>query len=271
MKEQVHAAVVQMTTTLDKRTNLDSAERLTAEAARAGAELIVLPEMFSCYGPLPKVVQQAEPIPGPTSEWLASLASQKGIYLCGGSIAEAFADGSGKAFNTSLFFDPRGNVIGKYRKLHRFDVALAGVVSRESDVIEAGEEIVVSTSPIGRCGQAICYDLRFPELFRRLADAEAEMILFPSAFTAFTGQDHWWPLLRTRAIENQAFLLAANQVGEHAPGMTSFGHSAILDPWGRTLAEVAAGEGIACTTLSAELLRDIRDRLPALKHRRLPS
>ncbi len=266
MKQNVQAAVVQMTSTPDKRANLARAEQLLEEAVRTGAELIVLPELFSAYGPLAKVVEQAESIPGPTSDWLAKLASRLGVHLCGGSIPER--DGA-KVCNTSLFFDPHGDLMAKYRKIHRFDVSLAELVSRESDVMHAGEEVIVSTTALGRCGQAICYDLRFPELFRRMADERAEIILFPSAFLATTGKAHWQALTMARAIENQVFFLAANQFGDHGSGLVSHGHSVILDPWGRTLAEVAEGEGIACATLQAEVLNEVRTRLPALKHRRL--
>ncbi len=268
MQRDVVAAVVQMCSTLDKAENLARAEALVAEAARDGAQLVVLPELFSVYGPLPEVVQQAELIPGPTSERLAAWAARWEIFLCGGSIAEQ-ADMPGKAWNTSLLFNPQGKMIGKYRKLHRFDVTLGpGCNSRESDVMLAGEGVTVSDTPWGKCGQAICYDLRFPELFRALSAAEVDVVLFPSAFTSFTGIDHWEPLIRARAIENQVFLLAANQTGEHGSGRTSWGHSAILDPWGRILADVSSGEGMALAALSAELLTDVRARLPALRHRR---
>jgi predicted amidohydrolase len=191
--------------------------------------------------------------------------------LLAGSIAERAPLGAATAiYNTSLLFDPDGRLLARYRKMHRFDVDLPGqVVARESDWFAAGANIATATTPLGALGTAICYDLRFPELFRRMASAGVQVILLPSAFTLHTGRDHWQVLLRARAIENQAYVVAPNQCGRHSPQLVSYGHSAIVDPWGRVLASgPESGEAIVAAEIDLAYLSTVRSQLPALAHRR---
>jgi predicted amidohydrolase len=226
--------------------------------------------MFNLYGRFEAVVAEAEPVPGPTSDLLAQLARELEIVLVGGSIAERDPNGV-QARNTSLVFAADGQLLAGYCKVHLFDIDLPGrVTSRESDWIVPGCDVSVYQTPLGKLGQAICYDLRFPELFRRLSAEGCELIAVPSAFTKTTGRDHWQVLVRARAIENQCFVLAPNQFGQHAPGMTSYGHSMIVDPWGHVLASlVGDSEGFAIAEIDLDLVASVRAQLPALAHRRL--
>jgi predicted amidohydrolase len=284
------AAAVQMESGPDKATNLTAAHRLVEKAASAGAQLVALPELFSCLGSYELVAGAAEPIPGPTSDALSALAAQAGVTLVAGSIAERQSPGENstrsessasadRVFNTSLLFDPEGRLLARYRKLHRFDVDLPGSVTvRESEWFAAGDDVAPVTTPLGTIGTAICYDLRFPELFRRLSRAGAEVIVLPSAFSAVTGREHWEVLLRARAIENQCYVIAPNQCG-HAPGAFAMhGHSVIFDPWGSIVSIAGAangqvasktiGETIVYGTIDLARLEKIRAQLPALQHRR---
>lgn len=270
MQDTLPVAVIQMNAGLDRAANVATAERMVREAAAAGAQFVLLPELFNAYGQLDLVVKQAEPIPGPTSELMAQLARQLSIYLCAGSLCEQ-SPTPGKGYNTSLLCDPRGNVVACYRKLHLFDVEIPGQFRvTESRAMLPGEEIVLTELPIGRVGQAICYDLRFPELFRRLVDQQMEILAIPSAFTASTGRDHWEVLLRARAIESQCYVLAPNQFGTHGEGLASYGGSLIIDPWGKVLARASLdSEEILYAELHADVITQVRRRLPALAHRRL--
>jgi predicted amidohydrolase len=269
MPRRYQAAVVQLCATADKLANLENAGRLVSSAASAGAQLIALPEMFNLYGRFESIVPEAETIPGPTSDRLRAWATQHQVFLVAGSFAER-DDATGKARNTSLIFAPDGRIIGRYCKVHLFDIDLSGrVTSKESDWIAAGTNTATTETSLGRIGQAICYDLRFPELFRRLSADGAEVIVVPSAFTHTTGRDHWEVLVRARAIENQCYVLAPNQCGEPAPGMRTFGHSLIVDPWGRALASLGEEEGCAIAELDLDALDKVRSQLPALVHRRL--
>lgn len=268
MSCRYRAAVVQLRASADKLANLAKAERLVAAAAAAGAKLVALPEMFNLYGPFEPIVAAAEPIPGLTSERLAEWAVRYNLFLVGGSFAER-DETSGKARNTSLFFAPDGQISARYCKVHLFDIDLPGAVtSQESAWITAGSQTTVAATPLGRIGQAICYDLRFPELFRKLSAESAEVIVVPSAFTYTTGRDHWEILVRARAIENQCYVLAPNQCGEPAPGMRTYGHSLIVDPWGRVLAALDEEEDLAVAELNLDALAEVRRRLPAISHRR---
>ena len=261
-------AAVQMTSTDDKSKNLATANRLVEEAARCGAKLIALPELFNCLGEPETIVAQAEPIPGTTSQTMSELASRLEVTLLAGSIAER-TEQSSKIFNTSLLFGPDGRQLACYRKIHLFDIDLPDRVTfQESEIMGSGDRIAVSDTSIGRLGQATCYDLRFPELFRRLIDAGAEVFAIPSAFTLATGRDHWQVLLRARAIENQVFVIAPNQFGRHAPTINTYGRSMIIDPWGTILATAPDGEGAITAELDLDRQAEIRERLPALKHRR---
>ncbi len=267
----VDVAAVQMTSTADKQENLATAERLIRQAAERGARLIVLPELFNLLTVHAELVKSAEPIPGPTSEAMSTLARELGVTLLAGSICERTAD-SDKCYNTSLLFDDRGELLATYRKIHLFDVdLLSGASFRESHHLLPGDRVSHAKSDFACLGQTICYDLRFPELFRRLSEQGVEIVLLPAAFTRETGRAHWEILVRARAIENQAFVIAANQCGRHGPGLVSFGHSAIVDPWGECLAMAGEHEEVIFARLEAQRLRQVRERLPALSHRRLDS
>jgi predicted amidohydrolase len=268
MSQAYRAAAIQMSSGPDKSANLATATRLVHEAAAAGAELIALPEMFACLGPWEAMVREAEPIPGPSSRLLSDLAARLRITLVAGSFCEQGAP-SGKAYNTSLVFGPNGKLLARYRKIHLFDIDLPGrVMLQESRWLAPGNEVVVTPTAHGRLGQAICYDLRFGELFARLSAARSDVICLPSAFTAVTGRDHWEVLVRARAIENQAYVIAPNQVGRHTEQFVTYGHSLIVDPWGTTLASAAEEVGFITADIDLARLAEIRARLPALEHRR---
>lgn len=267
MSTTILAAAVQMTSTADKQENLDQAAHWVELAAKQGAQLVVLPELFNCQASREVMLANSEPVPGPTSDLANSWAKRWGITLVAGSILETAADGKG--FNTSLTFDPDGNLKSVYRKLHLFDVDLPGEVTfKESDFVEPGSRIEVAETPCGRIGMSICYDLRFPELYRRLADRGADIITVPSAFALATGRDHWEVLLRARAIENQAYVVAANQYGPLSAELVTYGRSMIIDPWGIPLAVAADGPGVTMAAIDLDRAKSIRQRLPALQHRR---
>jgi len=263
------AAAIQMMAGSDKAANLKEAERWVREAAAAGAKVIALPEVFIWRGSKKIERGQAEPIPGPSSGVMAQLARELKIYLLAGSILEEIS-GSDKAYNTSLLFDPDGKLLASYRKIHLFDVDLAnGVSLRESDTRAHGDAVVVGAGELCSMGLSVCYDLRFPELYRGLAKKGAELIFVPAAFTAFTGAAHWESLLRARAIENQAYVIAPGQFGQSAHSFQTHGHSMIVDPWGRILAELPDGPGLITAEIDLEYLAKVRAELPALAHRRL--
>ena len=263
------AAAVQMLASDDKAANFKEAEHWIRQAATNGARVIALPEVFIWRGTKKLERESAEPIPGPTSTAMAGLAQELGIYLLAGSILEEIP-GSAKAYNTSLLTDPNGKLIASYRKIHLFDVDLAnGVSLRESDTRAHGADVVVTQTELATMALSVCYDLRFPELYRGLADQGAQVIFIPSAFTAFTGAAHWETLLRARAIENQVYIIAPDQFGKSAKSFETHGHSMIIDPWGKILAELADGPGVICAELDLEYLAKVRAELPALKHRRL--
>lgn len=263
------AAAVQMVASDDKAANLREAERWVRQAAAEGAQLVALPEVFIWRGNKKSERAHAETIPGPTSHQLAELAVELKIYLLGGSILEAIP-GADKSYNTSLLFDPSGKTIAAYRKIHLFDVDLAnGVSLRESATRAPGAETIVARTEACTMGLSICYDLRFPELYRALANEGADLIFVPAAFTALTGEAHWEPLLRARAIENQAYVIAPAQFGHSRSSFQTHGHTMIVDPWGRIVAELPDGAGIVRAEIDLDYLQKIRRELPALKHRRL--
>ena len=263
------AAAVQMLATDDKAVSLAEAEHWLRDAAGQGARLVVLPEVFIWRGNKKLERAVAEPIPGPTSNRLGELAREAKIFLLGGSILEEIP-ASPKAYNTSLLFGPSGNLLAAYRKIHLFDVDLAnGVSLRESETRAHGGDVVVAQTELGTLGLSVCYDLRFPELYRRLADRGAHVIIVPSAFTAFTGQAHWETLLRARAIENLCYVIGADQFGKSARSFECHGHSMIVDPWGKVLAELADGPGVITAEIDLDYLAKVRSELPALRHRKL--
>ncbi|MEO2032094.1 MAG: carbon-nitrogen hydrolase family protein [Planctomycetaceae bacterium] len=230
--------------------------------------LIALPELFNCLAEPPTIVEQAEVIPGPTSETKSNLAAELQVTLVAGSIAQ-HADQSGKVYNTSLLFGPDGCELARYRKIHLFDIDLPGQVTfQESALMVPGDQIVVTETAIAVVGQATCYDLRFPELFRSLVGEGANVFVIPSAFTMATGRDHWQVLLQARAIENQVYLIAPNQFGRHTERIHTYGHSMIIDPWGTVLAAAPDGEGMITAEIDFDRQAEIRSRLPCLNHRR---
>jgi predicted amidohydrolase len=281
-------AAVQMNSGEAKTENYAKAGALVRRAAADGARLVVLPEYFNCLGDRRTMLAEAEELDGPTSQWLAALARELKITLVGGTFCERSPDAA-RAFNTSLTFDASGRRVAVYRKLHLFDVDLPGRLTYcESSWLAPGQEVVVAdfdfgdavsgsqeesvgglSAPVGslRSALAICYDLRFPELFRLFADQRAELLVVPAAFTKTTGRDHWELLCRARALENQCFLVASNQTGKHAD-LETYGHSLIVDPWGVVLARAEEEEGIVMATISRARLDEVRAQLPALKHRR---
>ncbi|HVO91506.1 MAG TPA: carbon-nitrogen hydrolase family protein [Terriglobales bacterium] len=263
------AACVQMVASDDKAANFKEAERWIRHAAAQGARVIALPEVFIWRGEKKREREFAEQIPGPSSTALAGLARELSIYLLAGSILETIPN-SEKVYNTSLLFGPAGELMTSYRKIHLFDVDLAnGTSLRESATREYGEDVVVADAELCAMGLTVCYDLRFPELYRALANRGAQIIFVPSAFTAFTGAAHWESLLRARAIENQAFVIAPDQFGKSPRSFETHGHSMIIDPWGTVLSELADGAGVITAEIDLDFLAKVRAELPALKHRRL--
>ncbi len=264
----MRVAAVQLNSTADQAANLAVADRLTREAAADGARLIVLPEKWTAMGSEQELKSAAEPLDGSAVRWARALARELSIDLVAGSILER-VPGQEKLANTCVHVDPAGEIKAVYRKVHMFDVVLAGRSYRESELEQPGEEIVLSRTANGvELGLSICYDLRFPELYRILAVMGARVIAVPAAFTLQTTRDHWETLLRARAIENQAFVIAANQVGAHPAGQHSGGRSMIVDPWGVVLAQAPDGETHIVCDLDLDRQLDIRARLPSLANRR---
>jgi predicted amidohydrolase len=262
----LRAAAVQLNSNGDKARNLAVAERLVRAAAADRAELVALPEKWNLLAAGERLLAGAEPLDGLSLTSARGWARELGIHLLAGSIAER--GDHEKAFNTSVLIGPGGEDLAVYRKIHMFDVDAGGVSYRESEHEQPGSAI--ATGPVGGlvAGLGVCYDLRFPELFRILALRGARLLLVPSAFTASTGRDHWEVLLRARAIENQAFVLAPNQVGEAPPHFDSYGHSAIVDPWGRVLASAPPEECFVAADLDLDEQDRVRESLPSLANRR---
>jgi predicted amidohydrolase len=266
----MRAGVIQMRSVDDLATNLASARELVGDAARAGAELVALPENFAFMRSEGLAYPCAQGLDGEIVGTLRGLAQQHGLWLLGGTFPEA-ADG-GRVHNTSVLVAPSGNVEAVYRKIHLFDVdlrATGGGLFQESASIAPGREVVTAKTPFGVLGMSVCYDLRFPELYRRHAEAGARVLAVPSAFTKETGRDHWEVLLRARAIENQCFVLAPAQWGQHTPARASHGRSLIIDPWGVVLAVAPDRPCAVVAECDLGQLESVRASLPALKHRRL--
>jgi len=266
------AAVCQMRSTSDGAGNLRQAEELVRAAAARGAGFVATPENTNYLGPHPEKVRLAESIHGPTCALFSSLARELGIHLLLGSFNEKSSN-KGLCFNTSVLFGPDGARLASYRKIHLFDVDVPdGVSFRESATVAPGSEVVVAETALGPIGLSICYDLRFGELYRALVARGAEILTVPSAFTATTGKAHWETLVRARAIESQAFVVAPGQQGKHDDGGLgeSHGHSLIIDPWGRILAEADDGVGVALAGLDLAEVGRVRAAIPLAAHRRLP-
>ncbi|HVF77737.1 MAG TPA: carbon-nitrogen hydrolase family protein [Solirubrobacteraceae bacterium] len=264
----MRVAAVQLTSTADFDGNLQTADRLTRAAARDGARLVVLPEKWNALGRGDALVAGAQAIDGPAISWARAAARELGIELVAGSIAER-VESEQRLRNTSVHIGADGALRATYRKVHMFDVIVEGVVYNESEHEEPGEELVVSPTADGvELGLSICYDVRFPEMYRILALRGARVFTVPAAFTVPTTRDHWEILLRARAIEDQAFVVAANQIGEHAPGLRSGGRSMIVDPWGIVLAHAPDRECHILADLDLEAQGRMRRDLPALANRR---
>ena len=264
---KLRVAAIQMSSTPDKEGNKETAEALIREAVSAGADLVALPELWSCHGLDEAYRENAEPVPGPTTDFLGELARELGIYLLGGSILEG-DPGAQRLSNTSTFFDPSGEMTAVYRKIHLFDVKVSDREYLESANIAPGSEIVTAKAGAATLGLSVCYDVRFPELYRLLALRGAEILAVPAAFTLQTGKDHWELLLRARAVENQAFVVAPAQWGQKADGRWTYGRSMIVDPWGTVLATCPDRDGHALATLDLDYLDRFRAEFPALTNRR---
>jgi deaminated glutathione amidase len=263
----VRAAAVQLHSTPDRDRNLEAADRLTRAAAAAGAELVVLPEKWPVLGTPEQTIAGAERYEGATLAWARGIARELGVDLVAGSFSEL--TGAERGANTSVHVGPDGEVRATYRKIHMFDVEVGGKVYKESEHEAPGEDVVLSETADGvGLGLTICYDLRFPELYRILAVRGARVIAVPAAFTLATTREHWEVLLRARAIEDQAYIVAANQVGEHAPGYRSGGRSMIVDPWGVVLAQAPDAETFIVAELDLGRQDEIRRTLPSLANRR---
>lgn len=266
-------AALQMTSGAEVVANLAAAERLLADAAQAGVGLAVLPENFALMArsDAERLAVAEDDGRGPIQEFLAAAARRHKLWLVGGTLPIKAATPH-KARAACLLFDARGVRVARYDKMHLFDVQLPnGEAYRESGAYEHGTDVVVADTPFGKLGLAVCYDLRFPELFRAMAARGAELFAVPSAFTALTGRAHWEILVRARAVENFAYVIAAAQGGRHASGRETHGHSMIVNPWGEILALQKIGEGVVAADGDRAQQADIRARLPSLQHRRLTS
>ncbi|HJU12654.1 MAG TPA: carbon-nitrogen hydrolase family protein [Candidatus Binataceae bacterium] len=263
------AAVVQMTSTSNKAANLEKAEKMIRLAAARGARLVGLPETFNWRGKRAEEPAAAESLSGETLTAMARLARELDLHLLAGSITEHVA-GESRRYNSSVLLSPDGKQLAVYRKIHLFDIDLPGRVTvKESEAKLPGSEVVTATTALGTIGLSVCYDVRFPELYRRLAFAGASVITIPSAFTFPTGEAHWEVLIRARAVENQCYVLAPAQFGTNVHGFSDYGNSMIVDPWGRVLARAAEQEGVLIAPIDMEYLARVRRELPALTHARL--
>jgi nitrilase len=261
-------AAVQMVSSPDVADNIARARRLLAVAAGRGAQLVTLPEYWPIMGlsDTDKVAHAETPGNGPIQDFMAQAAREHGIWLIGGTLPLVSGE-DGKVLNTTLVYDPQGQPVGRYDKVHLFGFSKGGESYDEARTIVPGEGVSSFEAPFGRVGLAICYDLRFPELFRAMG--ECALIVVPAAFTHTTGQAHWEVLLRARAIENQCYVLASAQGGKHPNGRRTFGHSMLIDPWGEVKAVLNEGEGVVSGEIDPVFLASVRESLPALKHRKL--
>lgn len=260
-------AVIQLDTQNDKEENLKTICRYIDEAAAFGVKLVCLPEVMNLVGDNVGAGGQAESIPGYSTEILMAKARQHKLYIHSGSFAEII-EGEERAYNTSIMINPKGEIIATYRKLHTFDVTLPdGTVCDESARIKPGDDLVTVDTELGTFGFAICYDIRFPEMFRLMALEGAQVIFTPASFTMPTGKDHWEPILRTRAIENGCYILAPGQIGKKVK-FTAYGNSMVVDPWGTVIARAKDMPGITYSEIDLDFLDKIRDQIPSLKNRR---
>jgi len=267
------AAAVQMASGPNIQANLDTAARLIEQAVSADAELVVLPENFSCMSMSDKerIAQAEKPGEGHVRDFLSNQSRKHKIWLVGGTVPMVSLI-PGKTRSACMLFNPSGEMAARYDKIHMFDVhniQNSGESYNESSTTESGDATVVVDTPFGKLGIAICYDLRFPELFRVLNDQDMEICVLPSSFTAITGKAHWEPLLRARAIENQCYMIAADQGGFHINGRETYGNSMIIDPWGNILNRLMSGAGVVVSEIDRDFLRNTRKNFPVLEHRHL--
>ncbi|MTI54614.1 carbon-nitrogen hydrolase family protein [Geosporobacter ferrireducens] len=259
-------AVCQMLIEEEKDRNLKRAETMIRESAAAGSQWVVLPEMFNCPYDNKYFPDFAEEFPGPTTKMLSSLAKELSIFLIGGSIPERYED---KIYNTSFIFDFQGNLAGKHRKMHLFDIDVAGGIRfQESEILSAGEGVTVANAPQCPVGVSICYDMRFPELVRLMTLEGAKVIVIPAAFNMTTGPAHWELLARTRALDNQVYFIAASPARNLNTSYHAYGHSIVVNPWGTVIAQADEKEGILYVEIDLELVEKVRRELPLLAHRR---
>lgn len=265
-------AAIQMASGPNVKANLEEAEKLIKTAVQQEAELVVLPENFAIMGmsEVDKVAIAEKAGEGAIQQFLSQQANKHGIWIVGGTVPIE-ASAAGKVYSASQLYNDSGEMVARYDKLHLFDVMLedSNESYNESETIESGNDVVVVDTPFGKLGMAICYDLRFPELFRAMADAGMEICVLPSAFTNLTGRAHWESLLRARAIENLCYMIAPDQGGYHKNGRETYGDSMIVDPWGVVLNRLPHGTGVVVSDVDLEKLRKTRQNFPALKHKRL--
>lgn len=268
MPERFKTAVCQLMVVDDKKANLNKARSMIKAAGRNGAQLVVLPEMFNCPYENKSFPLYAEAWPaGESIQMLRETAREAGVYLVGGSIPERDED---KLYNTSFVFDPNGELLGRHRKAHLFDVQLnSGLAFKESDTLTPGEAVTVIATDLCQIGIAVCYDMRFPELLRLMALAGAQVILIPAAFNMTTGPAHWEMILRMRAVDNQVYVVGASPARNEAASYVAYGHSLVVEPWGRVIAEADIREEIIMAEIDLDHLRRVRAELPLLQHRRL--
>jgi nitrilase len=261
-------AAVQMVSTPDVDQNFASAARLLKEAAATGAQLVALPEYWPIMGmsDADKVAHAEVPGTGPIQDFMAQAAREHGVWLVGGTLPLVSSE-AGKVLNTTLVYDPQGSLVCRYDKIHLFGFTKGSESYDEARTIVPGAAVGSFEAPFGRVGLSVCYDLRFPELYRALGDCA--LLVVPAAFTHTTGKAHWEVLLRARAIENQCYVLASAQGGVHRNGRRTYGHSMLIDPWGEVKAVLPEGEGVVGGTLDADFLAGVRESLPALRHRKL--
>lgn len=260
-------AVGQMTATDDIEQNFRACERLCAQAAKADAATLVLPECFAFLGRGDgDLIRMMQPLDGPLFSRFKDLAIAHQLEICFGGFPERHTDTHG--YNAHAVVGIDGAIRSVYRKIHLYDVVLPSLTLRESAATSAGADLVIDDSAVGRLGLTVCYDLRFPELYRALAARGADVLLVPAAFTLTTGKEHWEVLLRARAIENQCYVAAAAQTGRHNEKRESYGHAMVIDPWGTVVAQCRDGEGIAVSEIDRDFLMNIRARVPVWQHRR---
>lgn len=262
-------ATVQITSQDHISTNLEKLTHWVREAAHAGAQVVALPETCLYIGPKDQTDYKMT-LQSPVLQALKNLSQELGVFLHNGSVHQTIVNEE-RVFNCSYVFSPEGEVVAQYHKVHLCDINTPDATLKESEHFKAGDptQLPLLQTPYGQWGLSICYDLRFPEFYRKLVQAGAEVIFVPSAFTNETGKDHWEVLLRARAIENQAYIVAANQFGRHSKKRKSYGNSMIIDPWGKVLARASDKEGFILADIDLDYLQQVRQQLPALTHRRL--